>query len=147
MVWKNPAPNNATWCRPAFLVRMVEGEAAKHVVPYTDSCRSKLQEETVVITPERTERSYNVQHEIKDTMKDLKYKKAICSLQGADCILCKHKKADWMNEELVMNGFDITRTAKGTMKLFMDLIDLDGKIPRQKNYYDIREGINILSNR
>ena len=145
VVWKNPSPNNSTWCRPVFLVRMVEGEAAKHVVPYTDQCRAKLEEESVVVRAPRCEISYDVMHGIKDTMKDLKYKKSICGLQGADCILCKHKKADWMKEDRIREGFNITRTAEETMKLFIRLIsnndDDDLTVPRAKNDYDEREGL------
>ena len=40
VVWKNPAPNSAKWCRPIFLVRMKEMDAAQHVVPYTDRERT-----------------------------------------------------------------------------------------------------------
>ena len=145
VVWKNPSPNNSTWCRPVFLVRMVEGEAAKHVVPYTDQCRAKLEEESFVVRAPRCEISYDVKHDIKDTMKDLKYKKSICGLQGADCILCKHKKADWMKEDSIREGFNITRTAEETMKLFIRLIsnndDDDFTVPRAKNDYDDREGM------
>ena len=120
---------------------MVESKAAKHVVPYTDSCRSKLEEEYVVISPHRCALSYNVHHQIKDTMKDLKYKKTISGLQGADCILCKYKQLDWMDEEIIENGFDITRNAEDTLKLYFDLIDLDSNIPREKKDYDRRGGL------
>ena len=124
---------------------MVEGEAAKHVVPYTDQCRAKLEEESVIVRAPRCEISYDVMHGIKDTMKDLKYKKSICGLQGADCILCKHKKADWMKEDRIREGFNITRAAEETMKLFIKLIsnndDDDLTVPRAKNDYDEREGL------
>ena len=56
----------------------------------------------------------NVKAKIVDTMKDLKLKKAISGLGGADCILCTTKQSDWLDQKKIENGFPINRRAEET---------------------------------
>ena len=104
VLWKNPSPNSPLWCRPQELIREKEGNCLHHSIPYTDKCRDILNKDSVMVNSWRNEGiTYNVQHNIKDTMKDLKFKKEISGLGGADCLLCKYKQKEWMEEEKITN--------------------------------------------
>ena len=84
MIWQNPAPNSAVWCRTQILIRKKEGACVEYAIPYTDKCRKELQEKPSTIVSFRNKgTAYQVEHIIHDTMKDLKLKKAISGLGGA----------------------------------------------------------------
>ena len=142
VLWSNPSPNSAYWGRPQELIREKEGECLTHSIPYTDRCRTKLNEEAVVIESSRdVGLAYQVQH-TKDTMKDMKLKKAISGLGGADCLLCSYNQNEWLSEENIKNGFEITTTAESTRKLYCTLIEKgDGEVLRKQNDYKERRGI------
>ena len=53
---------------------------------------------------------------IRDTMKDLKIKKSLSGLGGADCIICTTKQDEWMIEGRIREGFAITRSAVGVSR-------------------------------
>jgi len=78
---------------------------------------------------------------IADTMKDLKFKKHISGLGGADCILCISRTEDWTNVDNIIRGFPIQRNAKDTLTLYHDLVGADGNIPRNRNDFEIRKGL------
>ena len=60
---------------------------------------------------------------VKDSMKDLKFKKLISGLGGADCILCKSKVNEWRDPTKVDGVFKIDRSASDTQKIFSDVLD------------------------
>ena len=142
VLWKNPSPNSPLWCRPQELIREKEGNCLHHSIPYTDKCRDILNKEPIVINSWRDEGiTYTVQHNIKDTMKDLKFKKEISGLGGADCLLCIYKQKDWLDEEKIINGFAITTTAELTRELYQQLVTPEGEILRKSNDYEQRRGL------
>lgn len=76
---------------------------------------------------------HDVKIKILDTMKDLKFKKSVSGLGGADCILCVSKQADWTNPEFIYQmGFqstDVLMPHEDTMKLWESLVDVNGDVP------------------
>ena len=112
------------------------------MIPYTDQCRSFLNSEKINVTSWRTGAVYNVQHIIQDTMKDMKFKKKICGLGGADCILCESRQNDWLDEEQIKEGFGITRTAAENLDVYLELLACnDGSIVPKKGDYETRKGL------
>ena len=80
ILWKNPVPNSSNCLRPVYLIREKESdeEMMNLVIVATDTARQKLNQNGVKINLDGKEVSVGV--EIKDTMKDLKLKKAILVL-------------------------------------------------------------------
>ena len=113
-LWRNRAPNAANGCRPTSLIRSKETtEVVQYDVKYVEREINKLHEESYAVVSFRNpDTAYQVQHEIKSTMKDLKMKKIQNGLGGADCILCETKQAEWMNVKAIEQGFAITRTVE-----------------------------------
>ena len=74
-------------------------------------------------------------------MKDLKFKKLISGLGGADCIICETKQEDWSNEEKIIEGFQITRTNIDTITLYQELVDDRCSIKKRAHDFDIRKGL------
>ena len=75
-------------------------------------------------------------------MKDLKLKKKLSGMGGADCILCKSRQADWKDPMKIKEGFPICRTSESTRELYEKLIiEGDGEIVRKAGDYGLREGI------
>ena len=91
LLWRNPVSNFPICQRPVYLIREKESgeEMITMVITATDAACQKLHKEGVKVNLNRAEVSVAI--EIKDTMKDLKLKRAISGLDGADCILCKAK--------------------------------------------------------
>ena len=116
MIWENHAPNSCRTLRPLFLIRESETDSdlLNCVIPTTDEARSELSVDGVCAKV--GESFVNVKVTIHDSMKDLKFKKHICGLGGADCILCITKQADWTNKEKVEKGFPIERSGEATLK-------------------------------
>ena len=141
VLWKNPSPNSPLSLRPVYLVREVESDAdlTAEVITKTDRCRNTLMEHGIRVLYNDT--TLNVKVQIFDTMKDLKYKKMLSGLGGADCILCDTQVADWTNVEKVTNGFTINRSAEETEALYHALADEDGTIPRKPKDFDTRKGL------
>ena len=83
--------------------------------------------------------TYDVKHDIVDSMKDLKLKKEWSGLGGADCILCESKKKDWKNIQKITEGFPITQIAEETT-LWQQLA-VDGETSRTSGDYDVRKGL------
>ena len=54
---------------------------------------------------------------IIDSMKDIKYRKKISGLQGADCLLCETKQEDWLKRARAESGFEISRCAQENAQL------------------------------
>ena len=102
LLWQNHTPNNCRSLRPLFLIREKETDEdlLSMVIPTTDKARAELSSEGVCATTVDGQ-GYNVKVIIHDTMKDLKFKKYISGLGGADCILCKTKQGDWPNRSKV----------------------------------------------
>ena len=110
------------------------------VPPNTDDARSNLMTNPIQITTNT--QTYNVEHVIHSTMKDLKLKKTWSGLGGADCILCTSRQEDWKNVEEINNGFPITRVAEETMLLFEQLsVEGGGEILKSPKDYLIRKGL------
>ena len=114
-LWRNRAPNAAKACRPSTLIRSKETkEVVAYDVRYVEKEIKKLQEESAAVVSFRDnpDKAYQVKHEIKSTMKDLKMKKTVSGLGGAECILCEEKQSAWMNKDAIQKGFPITRTVE-----------------------------------
>ena len=128
----NHAPNSCRSLRPVFLVREKETDEdlLKLVIPTTDQARAELAAEGICATYQSDigDQAVDVKILIHDTMKDLKFKRHISGLGGADCILCISKQEDWVNRERVVQGFPIERTAEDTLKLYHDLVNGDDEV-------------------
>ena len=115
-------------------------ELIELVIKTTDNCRSKLEEESFVIVT-NTGKAINVSLKIHNTMMDLiKMKRNLCSKLGADCILCKHPQNDWMNQDIIEQGFRITTSAADTLEIYESLLGDDGNILKEKGDYSKRNG-------
>ena len=118
VAWKNPVPNSARSLRPVYLIREEETDPdlLELVIKNTDDSRNDLNKNGMNLTVGNE--TIHVSCNIKDTMKDLKFKKSISGLGGADCILCKSKVKDWTELTKIKEGFKIDRTAADTHKIF-----------------------------
>ena len=121
-LWKNPAPNSASCLRPLYLIRAPETDEdlLTLVVPATDKARDSLNENGFVFLISGS--AFDVEVIIYDSMKDLKFKRMISGLGGADCLLCVSQQKDWMDPEKYPNGFEINCNDlyNGTVKRFGD---------------------------
>ena len=52
---------------------------------------------------------YKVTITIKDSMKDLKFKKKLLGIGGGDSIICETRPAEWKDVAKIREGFPITR--------------------------------------
>lgn len=142
-LWKNPVPNSPNCLRPVYLIREKESdeEMMNLVIVATDTARNNLNKNGVKVMVNGTE--VIVEVEIKDTMKDLKLKKSISGLGGADCILCKTKQSDWTDLSKIEEGFSINRSNEDTVRLYNELISKSNtdEIQRCRNDFNVREGI------
>ena len=141
VMWKNHAPNSARTLRPIFLIREAESneELLQLVIKSTDSARNKLNEEGLCSSFENKKLDINIF--IQDTMKDLKFKRKISGLGGADCILCESKTVDWTTLERVEEGFKIEQESDETWLLYEQLVDNDGNVPVKPGDFDTRKGL------
>ena len=73
-------------------------------------------------------------------MKDLKFKKYVSGLGGADCILCKTQAKDWIDKEQIEQGFPINWCADDTLKLYNSLIAKVGETVTKQGDF----GVNAL---
>ena len=73
-------------------------------------------------------------------MKDLKFKRLISGLGGADCILCKTKTTEWTDIRRVSEGFPINRSSEETWKVYEKLVNNDGIIPTKTGDFATRKG-------
>jgi len=139
-VWKNRNPNSPFSFRPLFLIRKKETdtEMINLVIPTTDKARCQLCEEGITIDFVGTR--VHVILDIIDSMKDLKFKKNLSELLGADCLLCKTRQCDWKDTAQILKGFPISRTGPGTMDLFFLLgKNTEGKIIKKKKMIGRKE--------
>ena len=141
VLWKNLVPNSATSLRPVYLIRESENrdELLNFVIKSTDQARNKLNESGLKVSV--AEKSMHVSCAIKDSMKDLKLKRKISGLGGADCILCKSKVQDWTDMKKIEEGFLIDRTASDTQNIFMSVLDEQGNIVIKSNDFVTRSGV------
>ena len=141
VLWKNLTTNAANCTRPVYLLRALEDDPAvlNLVIPTTDKAREELALFRKITDKDGV--SYKVQHDICDTMKDLKLKKKWSGLGGADCIICESKKDDWMDPNKI-KGFPITRSASSSVELYEILIyEGDGEIIKKNKDYEQRKGL------
>lgn len=140
-LWENHAPNSCRSLRPLYLIRNKETDEdlLYKVIPSTDKARAELSTEGVCVTIDDV--AYNVQVTIHDTMKDLKFKKSVSGLGGADCILCKTRQEDWTNKDKIAAGFPINRSAEDTLTLYNELVDEDGHIATKSGDFETRQGL------
>ena len=109
IIWKNSAPNSATSVRPHALFRNKEDDAMKASVPHIDKMRQELMENSHALTPLRSQnQEFQVMFKIIDSMYDHKMKRAMTGNRGADCLVCETRVEDWVDEEQVLKGFDIS---------------------------------------
>ena len=141
ILWENEAPNSCRTLRPLYLIRLKETneDLLRMVIPTTDKVRADLATEGICITVDG--RGYDVKVVIRDTMKDLKFKKHISGLGGADCIMCKTKQCDWTDKKKLAEGFPINRSADDTLQLYNNLVDEDGNIPSRSGDFNTRLGL------
>lgn len=141
ILWENSRPNSAKCLRPIYLVREIETneELLNLVIPMTDKARDELNE--YGICTNFSNKPIKVNLEIIDSMKDLKFKKLLSGLGGADCILCVTKVNDWTNIENILQGFPINRSAEDTLLLYNELIDTDGNIQTSSGDFTVRKGL------
>ena len=141
VLWENHTPNAPRTLRPLFLIRESETnpDLLKLVILKTDTARKQLSVDGVCAKV--GDKFINVKIKIYDSMKDLKFKKNISGLGGADCILCITKQKDWSNREKVENGFPIERSAESTIQLYEKLVNKDGEIPRKTGDFETRQGM------
>ena len=111
VLWMNLAPNSRWSLRPVFFVRKMETDEdlLNLVIPTTDQARSELAEEGICVRhkSDNGHQAVDFKIVIHDSMKDLKFKRSISGLGGADCILCFSKQSYWTDREKVSNGFPI----------------------------------------
>ena len=141
ILWENKTPNNCRSLRPLYLIREKETDEdlLNFVIPATDNARKELCSEGICATVDM--KGYDVRIKIFDTMKDLKFKKTISGLGGADCILCKTKQADWTTTSKVKEGFPINRSASETLSLYNQLISETGKVVTHSGDFETRLGV------
>ena len=141
MTWKNPVPNSPECLRPVYLVREKENDSVliDYVIQSTDSARDKINQDGIVVKAHSN--TVNTTVVLKDSMKDLKMKKALSGLGGADCIICDTKQNEWMIEEKIREGFVITRSAEETLCLYHFLVNKDGVVPTKKDDFKVRKGL------
>ena len=140
-LWSNPITNAARSLRPIYFVREMETdlELLKEVIGKTGAVRNDLHSNRTVIN------DTFVSVDIKDSTKNLKFKKCISGLGGAACILCKSKVQDWTCLERIRTGFPINRTAADTMVIFKEIfnsvIDEHGNIVIKPGDFATRSGV------
>ena len=144
LVWLNPVPNSPSSTRPLFLIRGHEDDPKllDIVIPQTDIPRDFLNKSEMNIEGANG-RIHSVQYFITNSMKDLKFKKKLSGLGGADCILCDSQKKDWKDVDLIIEGFPINRSSDDTLVLYKQLIEAgDGEIIRKAGDFRERKGLN-----
>ena len=108
ILWQNKVPNSSRSLRPIYLIREkeTETELLDFVIKETDSVRKDLNANglLVPISSGGVQMNLQISCDMRDTMKDLKFKKAISGLGGADCILCKSKVAEWISLKKIEEG-------------------------------------------
>ena len=94
-----------------FLIRGKETDEdlLSLVIPKTDEARKEL---AAGVCARVGDKGVDMKVIIHDSMKDLKFKKYISGLGGADCILRKSQQKDWTDRERVSRGFPIERSAE-----------------------------------
>ena len=142
ILWQNKVPNSARSLRPIYLIREVETDAEllDFVINETDVVRNDLNMNGLSIRVDGED--VHVSCVMKDSMKDLKFKKAISGLGGADCILCKSKVSDWTNlQKIQEGGFKIDRSAADTQNIFNNVLDENGNICIKPGDFETRSGV------
>ncbi len=141
--WENTVMNSPSTFRSVYTIREKEtnDDLLKLVVKKTDQARESLNRNGIDLLFD--DNNVHVEIDIKDTMKDLKFKKKISGLGGADCLLCKSKQKDWTNQEAIQNkeSFRINRSAIDTRSIFNSVVDGDGNIRTKPYDFDVRSGI------
>ena len=139
VIWDNAVMNSAKTLRSLFLIRDKEDnpELLELVIKSTDEARQQLNENGITISYQGSE--VNMKIQIKDSMKDLKFKKKISGLGGADCLLCKSKQLEWTEDPSKI--FAINRTAADTRAIFLSVLDENGSIKINPNDFDTRSGL------
>ena len=87
VLWENHTPNSCKTLRPLFLIREKETDSnlLNLVIPITDKVCSELALDGVCVPIGN--KYVNIKITIHDSMKDLKFKKSISGLGGANCLL------------------------------------------------------------
>lgn len=143
ILWENKVPNSARSLRPLYLIREKETntELLDFVIKETDLVRNDMNTHGLSIVCDNEE-THQISCDMRDTMKDLKFKRWISGLGGADCILCKSKVADWTNlKKIEEGGFKIDRNFADTQSIFNGVLDEDGNIRIRPKDFETRSGV------
>ena len=95
------------------------------VITATDEARMDLSAEGICASVDG--QGYDMRIVIHDIMKDMKFKKNISGLRGAECILCKTMQDDWTIREKIVQGFPINRSPSPCTRSWvmrMELLEL-----------------------
>ena len=130
-LWENFSPNSQLTVRPVYLIREKETneELLQEVIISTDKSRDTLNEEGMVV--KFSDSVVDMNFIIRDTMKDMKLKKHLSGMKGADCILCHSKQKDWTSLEKVEEGFQITHSAHEALEIFNALAGKEGDYSKE----------------
>ena len=139
--WENKVMNAASCFRSVYTIREKEDneELLDLVIKSTDKARSELNSNGIEISINNE--TVHVECDIKDTMKDMKFKKKISGLGGADCLLCKTKQTDWTSPTSEEDDFKINRSAVDTRTIFQSVLDEDGNIIIKPHDFSDRSGV------
>ena len=142
MKQENTVMNSLSTFRSVCMIREKENneDLLTLVVKKTDQARESLNTNGIDLLFD--DNNVHVEIDIKDTMKDLKFKKKISGLGGADCLLCKSKQKDWTNQEAILNkeSFRINRNAIDTRSIFNSVVYGDGNIRTKPYDFNVRPG-------
>ena len=140
-VWCNPVPNSSRSLRPSHLIRELETDAdlLDLVIKETDQVRKEFNQNGIKMLVGGVEITLHCN--IKDTMKDLKFKKKISGLGGADCLLCKSQAKDWTDKVKAAEGFKINRSAADTFAIYESVLDEDDEIIINPKDFGVRSGV------
>lgn len=144
--WENQVMNSPSTFRSVYTIREKENndELLELVIKNTDKARNDLNQMGIDIS--LNEKNIHINIDIKDSMKDLKFKKMVSGLGGADCLLCKSKQADWTDLAKIEdeNSFKINRNAADTRNIFNSVVDSEGNIKTNPNDFEVRSGVTKL---
>ena len=144
VLWQNKTHNSSGTLQPIYLLREQETDAEllNLVIPSTDLVRKDLFENG--LCEYFGDICIQINVNITDSMKDLKLKRKISALGGADCILCVTKQADWTDSTNIVQGFPINRPAEETWQLYEELVNEDGEIETSSGDFEIRKGLTKI---
>ena len=139
VVWMQPSPNSASSQRPLSLQMGKESsESLKSLAVFNEDI-TRMKE--VGSSIEINGAPIQVFTEISGHMMDRKAAQLYTGLGGSYCDLCSYSKEECLQEDIVKEGFKITRSIQEINSIFEELANEDGDIVRGKNDYAVRKGV------